>query len=483
MTELHHTTICALATPAATGALAVVRISGPDALTIASHVFTSSSCPDLTQSAGYKMHYGHVCDAKGQMLDQVLLSVFRAPHSFTGEDCVEIYTHGSLYIQNALIQSLIANGAVPAAPGEFSQRAFLNGKMDLTQAEAIADLIASESEAAHRLALDQMRGHFAQELAVLREQLLELASLMELELDFSEEDVEFADRTRLTTLLDALCTRITRLCDSFQAGNALKNGVPVAIVGTVNAGKSTLLNAILGEDRAIVSPIAGTTRDTVEDAIQLDGIRFRFIDTAGLRQVPNAPKGSQESIEELGVARSLHQIEKASIILLVLDSTRPDTFEESIDQVCPRISHSGATLFLIYNKIDKLPHADPSSHNKTVINLCANIHHQPVAQIFEISATQKTGLDALLSAILQNTRQRTGLAHPTLLLTNARHYHALQQSLQALTRVKTGLLQQIPTDLLTLDLRQALHFIGTITGQVTTDEILGAIFGRFCIGK
>ena len=348
-TEGPITTICAPATPHAVGALALIRMSGPQALEIAGKVFRSAACPDLRESEGYRTYFGQVTDSAGELLDQVLLSVFRAPHSFTGEDSVEISCHGSLYIQDTLLRTLVENGAVMAGPGEFSQRAFLNGKMDLAQAEAVADLIASENRTSHKLAMNQMRGVFSQELSILRSRLLELASLMELELDFAEEDVEFADKYELRCLVDSLLSRIGSLCDSFRMGNVMKKGVPVAIAGVVNAGKSTLLNALLGEEKALVTPVAGTTRDTIEDVMVLDGIPFRFIDTAGLRHIGDVDEMSQEHIEKLGVARSLETIRSAAVLMLVLDASRPETYLESLQSVG---NHLKERILFIFNKTD-----------------------------------------------------------------------------------------------------------------------------------
>lgn len=473
------TTICAPATPHFTGALAVIRVSGPQALSIVGQIFKSRSCPDLTLAEGYHMYYGEVVSSPTQILDQVVISVFRAPHSFTGEDSVEISCHGSLYIQSAIIQELLDHGAVMAGPGEFSQRAFLNGKMDLTQVEAVADLIASQNAGAHRLALQQLRGGFSKELAQLRSQLLELASLMELELDFAEEDVEFADRTRLKALLDTLQGRMSSLCATFKAGNAIKNGVPVAIVGAVNAGKSTLLNALIGQERAIVSPIAGTTRDTIEDTLVIDGICYRFVDTAGLRRIENAIEGSQEQIEQMGVERSLKALHQAAIVLLVLDVTRPETFAPSLDLVK---DINKDLIILVFNKIDAINNISVIRSNEYVIDICKNLKYT------EISAFSNTGIETL-KTLLKNTFLETysGAENttqlPSLLLTNSRHYQELNSALESLGRVRSGIEEQLPTDLLTPDLRQVLYHVGAITGEISTDEILGNIFRNFCIGK
>jgi len=537
-------TICAPATPHAVGALALIRMSGPQALEIAGKVFHSAACPDLRQSEGYRTYFGQVTDSAGELLDQVLLSVFRAPHSFTGEDSVEISCHGSLYIRDTLLRTLVENGAVMAGPGEFSQRAFFNGKMDLAQAEAVADLIASENRTSHKLAMDQMRGVFSQELSVLRSRLLELASLMELELDFAEEDVEFADKGELHTLVDSLLERIGKLCDSFRMGNVMKKGVPVAIAGVVNAGKSTLLNTLLGEEKALVTPVAGTTRDTIEDVMVLDGIPFRFIDTAGLRHIGDVDELSQEHIEKLGVARSLEIIRSATVLMLVLDASRPETYLESLESVLPTdqlrtkqpLTQPKANLgslrssekfkkehilFLI-NKIDLVDNKDVALEQ--VMNTLRNYFvtnsselflgkgfegsatHIPGAgsnvtdlaaglpvggpdladgkvpyTVLPVSAANNAGIEEIKEALV-------GMIRPVLdenavMLTNLRHYQELSAAGEALKRVCDGLDAGLSSDLLTPDLRQALHHVGSIVGEITPDDILGEIFGRFCIGK
>ena len=537
-------TICAPATPHAVGALALIRMSGPQALEIAGKVFYSAACPDLRQSEGYRTYFGQVTDSAGELLDQVLLSVFRAPHSFTGEDSVEISCHGSLYIRDTLLRTLVENGAVMAGPGEFSQRAFFNGKMDLAQAEAVADLIASENRTSHKLAMDQMRGVFSQELSVLRSRLLELASLMELELDFAEEDVEFADKGELHTLVDSLLGHIGKLCDSFRMGNVMKKGVPVAIAGVVNAGKSTLLNALLGEEKALVTPVAGTTRDTIEDVLVVDGIPFRFIDTAGLRYIGDVDELSQEHIEKLGVARSLETIRSASVLMLVIDASRPETFLESLESVLVDdlsgkeypLTQPGANLgslpssgkfkkehilFLI-NKIDLVDNKDVALEH--FMNALSNYFvtdnsdlfvgegfegsttHIPDAgsnvtdfaaglpvdgphlaedkvpyTVLPVSASNNAGIEEIKKALV-------GMIRPVLdenavMLTNLRHYQELSAAGEALKRVREGLDAGLSSDLLTPDLRQALHHVGSIVGEITPDDILGEIFGRFCIGK
>ena len=511
-TEGPITTICAPATPHAVGALALIRMSGPQALEIAGKVFRSAACPDLRESEGYRTYFGQVTDSAGELLDQVLLSVFRAPHSFTGEDSVEISCHGSLYIQDTLLRTLVENGAVMAGPGEFSQRAFLNGKMDLAQAEAVADLIASENRTSHKLAMNQMRGVFSQELSLLRSRLLELASLMDLELDFAEEDVEFADKYELRCLVDSLLSRIGSLCDSFRMGNVMKKGVPVAIAGVVNAGKSTLLNALLGEEKALVTPVAGTTRDTIEDVMVLDGIPFRFIDTAGLRHIGDVDEMSQEHIEKLGVARSLETIRSAAVLMLVLDASRPETYLESlqsalVDDLSGKeypLTQPGANLgslptsekfkkehilFLI-NKIDLVDNKDVALEHfmNTLRNYFVTDNSDLfVGEVFEgfgilpVSAANNSGIEDVKNALVGMIRPV--LDENTVMLTNLRHYQELSAAGEALKRVCDGLDAGLSSDLLTPDLRQALHHVGSIVGEITPDDILGEIFGRFCIGK
>jgi tRNA modification GTPase len=508
-----NTTICAPATPHAVGALALIRMSGPQALQIAGKVFRSAACPDLRESEGYRTYFGRVMDTRGELLDQVLLSVFRAPHSFTGEDSVEISCHGSLYIQDTLLRTLVENGAVMAGPGEFSQRAFMNGKIDLAQAEAVADLIASENRTSHKLAMDQMRGVFSQELSLLRSRLLELASLMELELDFAEEDVEFADKHELHSLVDSLLSRIGSLCDSFRMGNVMKKGVPVAIAGVVNAGKSTLLNTLLGEEKALVTPVAGTTRDTIEDVMILDGIPFRFIDTAGLRHIGDVDELSQEHIEKLGVKRSLETIRSAAVLMLVLDASRPGTYMESLQQAGvssstqPGIPLSTQPegrpsvkalnkehILFIINKIDlvdnknvALEHFMNTLRNISVtdsldLNVGEGLEGADRSySILPVSAANNTGIEDIKQALV-------GMIRPVLdknavMLTNLRHYQELSAAREALERVREGLDAGLSGDLLTPDLRHALHHVGSIVGEITPDDILGEIFGRFCIGK
>ena len=423
-------TICALAT-APGGAIGIIRISGPQALEILSHVFTKN----LSQAQPNTIHYGHIKDG-AEMIDEVMVSIFRSPHSYTGEDSVEISCHGSRYILNKVLALLIENGCRQAGPGEFTMRAYLNGKMDLSQAEAVADLIASNNKATHQIAMSQLRGHFSSQLADLREQLLKLTSLLELELDFSDhEDLEFADRRELLELTHVIDSHITRLADSFHVGNALKNGIPVAIIGAPNVGKSTLLNAMLGEERAIVSDIQGTTRDAIEDTIQLDGITFRFIDTAGIRH-------TDDQIELMGIDRSIAAVQRAQIILMVTEPGVP----------YPDITiRDDQTVIRIENKTDSF------------------------------QAKFGIGLDDLRKRLL-NAAPKTG--DSDVIVTNARHYDALVRSHEHLQRVLDGINQHLSGDLLAEDLRLTLNTLAEITGgQITPNEVLGNIFSHFCIGK
>ena len=444
-------TICALAT-APGGALGIIRISGPQTLEILSRVFSK----DLTKAKPNTIHYGHIKDG-AEIIDEVLVSIFRAPHSYTGEDSAEISCHGSRYILNKVLELLIQNGCRMAGPGEFTQRAYLNGKMDLSQAEAVADLIASSNKATHDIALNQLRGHFSTELSRLREQLLQLTSLLELELDFSDhEDLEFADRSELLELSKTIDNHILRLASSFETGQALKNGIPVAIIGKTNVGKSTLLNRLLKDDRAIVSDIHGTTRDTIEDTIDIHGVTFRFIDTAGIRQ-------TTDEIEQIGINRTYAAIEKARIILWLID-TEPST--EDINDLTKRTENK--KLIVLKNKSDK---NDNNSYN--LLNL----------PFIAISAKFGTGIEALELAIYEAADIPT-LQEGDIIVTNARHYEALTLAHSHLQRVIDGLQQQLSGDLLSEDLRQALDTLAEITGgQITPNEVLGNIFNHFCVGK
>ena len=451
------------------GAVAVIRVSGPEALDCADRIFRGKT--SLALAKGYSLHFGSIREADGSLIDEVLVSVFRAPHSYTGENAVEIACHGSGYIVSRILARLLENGVKMAAPGEFTQRAFLHGKMDLSQAEAVADLIAAQTAAAHRIALKQLKGGFSEELAGMRSALLHLASLLELELDFSDEEVEFADRTQLRGLVEKVLAHCRKLIESFRLGNAIKNGVPVAIVGNTNSGKSTLLNALLGENRAIVSDIAGTTRDTIEETCNLDGVLFRFIDTAGLRE-------SEDTIERIGIKRAYEKLSAAQLVLVMLDLKQaPETLLTSATDIAGRVTDEQQLVFLL-NKADAVPDATLDAAREALAPLLS----QPGRQLFVISAKSGTGLEALCHALAATWRDLDTAAETTL-VTNTRHLEALQCAAAALDRVRDGLCTTLPSDLVAQDLREALYHLGTIVGQVSTDEILGNIFKNFCIGK
>jgi tRNA modification GTPase len=457
MTGTH--TIAALATPPGMGAIAVVRLSGPDAISIADAVFRSVRNKKLQKQPSHTVHLGHLYDDQ-TMVDEVLVTVFHGPHSYTGEDVVEISCHGSTYIQQKLLQIVMNKGAKMAEAGEFTLRAFLNGKMDLTQAEAVADLIASEGAAAHRMAIQQMRGGISDRLSELRAQLVDFASLIELELDFSEEDVAFADRAALEKLLDKIQDTLKSLIDSFALGNAMKNGVPVAIAGKPNAGKSSLLNTLLQEEKAIVSDIPGTTRDSIEDTLFLDGIQFRFIDTAGLRE-------TDDKIEAIGVERAKDKIAQSQLLLYVVDPTQ--TRPEEINNAINELQTENLQTLVIINKVDLLTNADQDKYSS---NLGKQTH------LF-ISAQTQLGLKELkqkLSDLVQGETFET-------IITNNRHYATLKDALEATLAVRKGLSDGLSSDLLAIDLRATLDHLGTVTGTVSTDELLGNIFANFCIGK
>lgn len=465
-------TIVALATPSGAGAIAIIRLSGKDSITIAADVFQSVSGKDITKQKTHTIHLGHVVDPStssvqaGKVYDQVLLSIFKGPNSYTGENVIEISCHGSTFIQQQIIQLLLRRGAKMAQAGEFTLRAFLNGKLDLSQAEAVADLIASDNEASHQIAMQQMRGGFSNEIAKLREELLNFASLIELELDFAEEDVEFADRTQFHDLLERIEFVLKRLIDSFAVGNVIKNGIPVAIVGEPNVGKSTLLNALLNEERAIVSDIAGTTRDTIEDELVINGIGFRFIDTAGIRE-------TQDHVESIGIQKTFEKIEQAQVVMFLVDST--ELTMESLERLKVEVEkirnkYPQKALLTIFNKKDKLDES-----------LLTNLKSQIENSIF-ISAKQKVGIEELKNELMSFVN--TGaLRNNETIVTNTRHYDSLLKALEEIQKVKWGLDSGISSDLMAIDIRSALYFFGEITGEVTNDELLGNIFANFCIGK
>ncbi len=463
-----ESTICALATQG-NGAIAVIRVSGSDTFRIVDGIFQSASeGKKLMDQSPNTIHYGTIRDQE-KIIDEVLLSLFKAPQSYTGEDAIEISCHGSPYIQQRILELLISAGAQPAAPGEFTQRAFLNGKMDLSQAEAVADLIAAESEGAHRVALQQLRGGFSDKLKALRAQLLHFISMIELELDFSEEDVEFADRKQLIQLVSEIVELIKELVNSFQLGNVLKNGVPVAIIGRPNVGKSTLLNAILNEERAIVSDMEGTTRDSIEDTINLEGISFRFIDTAGIRE-------TAEPIENLGIRRTYQKIEQASIVLLLAEASDDHgIIQRSLEAIRNQTLDRAKQLVVVLNKSDRISEVQIQKIQND-IQLKENEH------IISISAENRENIDGLTDLLL-NIVNIGSIKHQDVVISNIRHYNALNSASESLARVSDGLTTSLPSDLLAQDIREALHYLGEITGEVTTDEILGNIFKNFCIGK
>ena len=463
-------TIVALASPSGAGAIAVIRLSGTGALTIAEQVFQSVSEKSLSKQKTHTIHLGHIVD-EGKVLDQVLLSIFKNPHSYTGEDVVEISCHGSTYIQQQIIQLLLRKGCRMAQAGEFTLRAFLNGKLDLSQAEAVADLISSDNEASHQIAMQQMRGGFSNEIAKLREELLNFASLIELELDFAEEDVEFADRTQFSELLTRIEFVLKRLIDSFAIGNVIKNGIPVAIVGEPNVGKSTLLNALLNEERAIVSEIAGTTRDTIEDELVIGGIGFRFIDTAGIRE-------TKDVVESIGIKKTFEKIEQAQVVLFLIDSLQliidnEQTLKVEIEKIKNQFPQK--PLIVVTNKIDKL-----NSAQKIQFDNQLSIINYPL--LIEISAKNNIGIDELKNQLLSFVN--TGaLRNNETIVTNTRHYDSLLKALEEIQKVKFGLQSNLSSDLMAIDIKQALYYFGEITGEVTNDELLGNIFANFCIGK
>ncbi len=512
-------TIVAIASSSGSGAIALIRVSGPDAIRIVDEVFekgrnsgmktedprpktqdrklkTEDRRPktqiggksedlsfriedervgqrflSLEEEKGWTLHFGRILDGERE-LDEVVVSLFRAPRSYTGEDLVEISCHGSVYIQQEIVQLLIRKGAKMASPGEFTQRAFLNGKLDLSQAEAVADLIASSSKASHQLAMDQMRGGFSSEISELRSKLLELVSLIELELDFSEEDVEFADRSVLRNIIASIHWKVSSLTQSFQLGNVLKNGVPVAIVGETNVGKSTLLNVLLKEDKAIVSDIAGTTRDVIEDTIHLEGVLFRFIDTAGLRH-------TMDTIENLGIERSYQQMDKARIVILVVDALAPEQQSLHWARGIAEKLRPDQDLIIAVNKSDYEPEA--INRKNALTALLSKIKNRE-SKILLLSAKNSVGIKELESFLIHYVNLQP-LEDHDIIVTNARHYSALVRVLEAVVRLRGGLDTGISGDFLSQDIREILHYLGEITGEISNDEVLGNIFRNFCIGK
>ncbi len=461
--KTNNDTIAAVATGEG-GAIAVIRISGPQAIAACDKLFRGAGGQALHDAPGYSLHYGTIGTAEGAVLDEVLVSVFRAPHSHTGEDAVEISCHASPYIKGEILRRLADTGVRPAAPGEFTLRAFRNGKVDLSQAEAVADLIAADSRAAHRLAIDQMRGGYSGEFATLRGRLIDLAALLELELDFSEEDVQFADRGQIKILMESLADRIGRLRDSYTWGNVLKNGIPVAIVGAPNVGKSTLLNALLNEERALVSDIPGTTRDSIEDVLNINGIQFRFIDTAGIRH-------TDDTLEAMGIERTLRHIEKASAILFIADATSsPAEILSQLERVDPDPRQH---IALVINKIDK---AESWEERVGELSSASGL------PVIPLSARSGRGLEKLTDYLLHTAEQNPG--GEDLIVTSARHYEALSEASAAIERAISALAEGLSSDLLAEELRAVIHHIGSITGDTpTTDDVLQTIFSRFCIGK
>ena len=468
-------TIIALATPAGSGAIGIIRLSGPEAVMLVNRFFEGKfKSKDLPLLPSHTIHLGYIKDGS-KILDEVLVSLFKNPHSYTGEDVVEISVHGSPYIQQQILQLFLKNGVRHAKAGEFTLRAFLNGKMDLSQAEAVADLIASNSETSHQLALQQMRGGFSSEIKKLRDELIRFASLMELELDFAEEDVEFADRQQFKDLVQRLKLILKHLVDSFATGNALKEGVPVAIVGEPNVGKSTLLNALLNEERAIVSHIAGTTRDVIEDELVLDGVRFRFIDTAGIRE-------AQDEIEQIGIRKTYEKIKEAKVVVFLIDACAlslsarchmPEhdivlkQFEAELKNITQK--YPDKKILIVVNKIDKMDQKDYEIDRDTY-------------SLIEISAKHKTGLERLKNELVSLVNKGL-LDQNEVVVSNARHYQALNDALQSILQVENGLESELSGDLLSIDIRAALHSLGEITGEITTDDLLDNIFRNFCIGK
>jgi tRNA modification GTPase len=457
-------TIIALATPSGAGAIAVIRLSGPDAIQMVDSVFKSIHAKKLSTQKTHTIHLGHIIDAS-RPLDEVLVSVFKNPTSYTGEDVIEISCHGSSYIQQEIIQLFVRNGARIANPGEFTLRAFLNAKLDLSQAEAVADLIASDNKASHQIAMQQMRGGFSNEIKALRDELLNFASLIELELDFSEEDVEFADRKQFENLVTRIISVLKHLIDSFSTGNVIKNGIPISIIGAPNVGKSTLLNALLNEDKAIVSAIAGTTRDAIEDELTIEGIKFRFIDTAGIRN-------TDDTIESIGIKKTFEKITQSQVVLYLLDASKVSTptvqdFNTDIRKI--QEHYPDKQLIVVANKMDQ---ADKAFIESSFV----------YPHTLYTSAKSGLGIESLKTKLLEFVN--TGaLRNNDTIITNSRHYDSLLKALAEVQKVKQGMDAKLSGDLLAIDIRQALYHFGEITGEITSDDLLGNIFANFCIGK
>jgi len=450
---LEDNTIIALSTPPGSGAIGVLRLSGVNAISVTNKFFHGS---DLELSSGYTVHFGKLADEKGNIIDEVIVNLFVQPKSYTGEDLVEISCHGSSYIINEILRLFLRNGVKLARAGEFTMRAFMNGKMDLSQAEAVADLIASKTKNTHDIAMKQLKGGFSSEIKKLREKLMDFASLIELELDFSEEDVEFADRTKLKNLVNEIISLVTKLIESYKYGNVLKNGVPTVIIGRPNAGKSTLLNALLNEDRAIVSEIEGTTRDTIEEELNINGVIFRFIDTAGIRE-------AKDTIESLGIEKTLKKIKESALVIYIYDSNTTSAAEVQNDIEILNIDE--IPTLLVANKIDVLQTTQniPENHIQISAKNKENIHKLK-EEIYNSSISNKIDMSGII-------------------VTNERHYNLLQEAKISLKNVVAGLETQLPADLIAMDIRQASISLGEITGTITTDDLLGNIFGKFCIGK
>ena len=467
MTNQLDDTICAISTAPGVGGIAVIRVSGNDAILITSRCWKGAN---IAEMKSHTAHFGRIIDKNGDILDEVVLTLFRNPRSFTGEDVIEIACHGSSWIQQQIVNTLIECGCRTAIGGEFTRRAYTNRRLDLSQAEAIADLIASSSRASHRIALNQMRGAFSNELSALREKLLEFVSLIELELDFTEEDVEFADRSRLLDLATLIKNKIDSLAGSFAVGNAIKNGIPCAIVGETNAGKSTLLNHLLRDDRALVSDIHGTTRDVIEDTITLGGTLFRFIDTAGIRN-------TDDTIESMGIERTFKKLNEAQIVLWVIDANTPF---EKITELSQRIlaDSEGKTLITVVNKIDTLNDV----RQQAIASFMNDIVGTQGTVAF-ISAKNSIGMDTLEQTLVQCAAMPDTDNANEVIVTNSRHYEALLHAGEAITRAIDGLQLGISGDFVSQDIRECMHYLGEITGEITTDQILGSIFTRFCIGK